>query len=262
VPEITVLQWNVESGEKFENICSYLDTHRADVACLQELTIGLAAHSGRHGPRFIAGELGYQCCFVELPNIAPDGSGITLANAILVNGEIERSRSAVLSQPGEQLGFENQSRGYIEASVTVHGTRFTVATTHLGYSRAFEMSARRKQEARQLLAEIPVGAARFVLAGDFNAEPGSYVISEVSRVMRPAGPDYDQPTWTTRPFSYQGFTADELRWRLDYVFVSADVAVARAEILRSPYSDHLPVLCRLDMPRVSAVGRSSGARPR
>lgn len=248
MPEITVLQWNVESGEKFRNICSYLDAHRADIICLQELTIGLAAHSGRHGPHFIAAELGYQCCFVELPNVAPDGSKVTLANAILVNGEVERSRSAVLSPPGDHLGFEYQSRGYVEASVAVRGIRFTVATTHLGYSRAFEMSARRKQEARQLLAEIPASAARFVLAGDFNAEPGSCVISEMSRVLRPAGPGHDQPTWTTKPFSYEGFTADELRWRLDYVFVSGDVSVARAEILASPYSDHLPVLCRLDMP--------------
>jgi endonuclease/exonuclease/phosphatase family metal-dependent hydrolase len=248
VPEITVLQWNVESSEQFENICSYLGSHRADVACLQELTIGLAAHGHRHGPRFIAKELGYQCCFVELPNIAPDGSMVTLANAILVDGRIERSRSAVLSTPGDHRGFEYQSRGYVEGEVDVRGLSFTIGTTHLGYSRAFEMSQRRKQEARQLMAEVSPGAGKFVLTGDFNAEPQSYVITQVSRVLRSAGPSYDLPTWTTKPFSYQDFTADELRWRLDYVFVSDDVEVLHSEILRSPFSDHLPILCRLAMP--------------
>ena len=215
--DISILQWNVESSERFENICSYLETHRVDVVCLQELTIGLAAHAYRHGPQFIAEQLGYQYCFVQLPNVAPDGSEVTLANAILVNGHIERSRSAVLSKPDDRQGFEYQSRGYVEASLAVRDVSLTVGTTHLGYSRAFEMSQRRKQEVRQLMAEVSPGAEKFVLTGDFNAEPQSYVITEVSRTLRSAGPSYDFPTWTTKPFSYQDFTANELRWRLDYV---------------------------------------------
>ena len=166
----------------------------------------------------------------------------------MVDGRIDHCRSAVLSQPGDHRGFEYQSRGYVEGELHVRGLSFTVGTTHLGYSRAFEMSQRRKDEAGQLMAEVSQGARKFILTGDFNAEPQSYVITQVSRVLWSAGPSHDLPTWTTKPFSYQGFTADELRWRLDYVFVSHDVEVLRSEILPSPFSDHLPILCRLAMP--------------
>jgi endonuclease/exonuclease/phosphatase family metal-dependent hydrolase len=109
------------------------------------------------------------------------------------------------------------------------------------------MSARRREETQRLLTEISRKKDRFILVGDFNAEPGSAVIREVSRVLRHAGPSYDLPTWTTKPFVYDGFTATELRWRLDYVFVTPDVGVTRAEILTSPFSDHLPILCEVDV---------------
>lgn len=244
---LTILQWNVESREPFENVIAYLDAHHADVVCLQELTIGSPAHSHRHGPKHIAEQLGYRYCFVELPNTTLDGSRVTLANAILTSGDIEQVRTALITPAEERLGFEYQSRGYIEASLSLHGVEFTVATTHLGYSRAFEISARRHREAQRLLTEISGRSERFILAGDFNAEPTSSVISEVSRVLHHAGPSYDLPTWTTKPFEYDGFVATELRWRLDYVFVSADVIVTRAEILASPFSDHLPILCEVEV---------------
>jgi endonuclease/exonuclease/phosphatase family metal-dependent hydrolase len=242
---LTVLQWNVQTSEELDNVCQYLAGHPADLICLQELMIGDPRQNYRHGPEFLANELGYRCAFVALPNISPRGVSVTLANAILSRGEIRSFRRRLLNQPDARIGFEYQSRGYIEADISIRGVELTVATTHLGYSEGFRMSDRRRAEVQQLMEELDHRVERFVLTGDFNAEPHSYVISEVSRKLKSAGPEHKLPTWTTKPFSYRGFQADELKWRLDYVFTSEDVRVVDTEILGSPFSDHLPILCRL-----------------
>ena len=247
MPVCTVFQWNVQTSEELDNICGYLAKNTVDVICLQELMVGDPRQDYRNGPEFLAGELGYRCKFVALPNISPSGSPVVLANAILTRGEIQRSKSVLLSQPDARIGFEYQSRGYIEVDVVIRGTEFTVATTHLGYSEGFQMSDRRRAEVEHLVGEIGYTRERFVLTGDFNAEPRSYVISEVSRRLKSAGPEHTLPTWTTKPFSYRGFQASELKWRLDYIFTSKDVEVVHSQILRSPFSDHLPIHCQLSI---------------
>lgn len=61
------------------------------------------------------------------------------------------------------------------------------------------------------------------------------------------GRDYDQKTWTTKPFSYNGFEANTLDWRLDYIFGSSDMVVNSSEMLQTEFSDHLPVIVELNI---------------
>lgn len=61
------------------------------------------------------------------------------------------------------------------------------------------------------------------------------------------GQNYDQKSWTTKPFSYNGFEADSLDWRLDYVFGSKDIKVESSEMLNTQFSDHLPIVVVLDL---------------
>ena len=53
-------------------------------------------------------------------------------------------------------------------------------------------------------------------------------------------------TWTTKPFSYNGFTVDKLDYKLDYVFTSSDISVKNIKVIDTEYSDHLPILCEID----------------
>jgi endonuclease/exonuclease/phosphatase family metal-dependent hydrolase len=247
MPFFSIIQWNVESRERLENISSFLNAHRADVICLQELTIGHPWHDFRHAPRFISQELNYQCSFVEIPNTSPEGAPVVLANAILTGGNIQESKSAFVSQSDQRIGFEYQSRAYLEAQIELRDKLVTIGTTHLGYSDRFRISERRKGELQCLVNQISRHTERFVLAGDFNAEPESYVVAELTKGLSSVGPDLKQPTWTTKPFSYRDFYADRLNWRLDYIFATRDVAVLRSEILDSPYSDHLPIYAELSL---------------
>ena len=37
-------------------------------------------------------------------------------------------------------------------------------------------------------------------------------------------------TWTTKHFSYNGFTETELNWKLDYIFTTKDIKVKETKV--------------------------------
>ena len=61
------------------------------------------------------------------------------------------------------------------------------------------------------------------------------------------GPDYHEKTWTTKPFSYNGFSENSLNWRLDFVFGTKDIKVISSEIIKTDLSDHLPILIKIEI---------------
>jgi endonuclease/exonuclease/phosphatase (EEP) superfamily protein YafD len=85
------------------------------------------------------------------------------------------------------------------------------------------------------------------LTGDFNAPPESYIVKRLGASMLHAGPDYDVKTWTTKPHSYNGFEETDLNWRLDYVFTTPDIRAVSAQVIKTDYSDHLPVLVKVEV---------------
>ena len=48
-------------------------------------------------------------------------------------------------------------------------------------------------------------------------------------------------------FDYKDFKETKLRWRLDYVFASKDIRVIRSKIIKTKFSDHLPILVEFEM---------------
>ena len=80
-----------------------------------------------------------------------------------------------------------------------------------------------------------------------NIAPNSESIRQIEKYLVQCGPDYQEPTWTTKPFSYKGFEEDKLRWRLDYAFTTRDVKVINSEIINTEYSDHLPILIEIEV---------------
>lgn len=112
----------------------------------------------------------------------------------------------------------------------------------MSYTHRFEPTPEKRIETDKLVEILKSKNERFLFTGDLNALPGSYTVSEVEKHLKNAGPDFDAKTWTTKPFSYNGFEASTLDWRLDYVFATPDVQIKAAKVLETPYSDHLPIL--------------------
>jgi len=242
---ISVLQWNIWYQEDIQNIVGFLKDHPADVICLQELTINSNNQTVKNTPEYVANELGYNYYCKELPIESTDGETMMLANGIFSRFPITDKKFVWINQPKEAGGYDDEYRAYVEVTLDAKGTQFQVGTTHMSYTHRFENTPNKQQETDLLLRQLSTHQKSFVFTGDLNATPSSYTIESIERVLVNAGPNVNNKTWATKPFSYNGFEETELKWRLDYVFTSNGVEVLSSEVLSTEYSDHLPLLTKL-----------------
>jgi endonuclease/exonuclease/phosphatase family metal-dependent hydrolase len=241
---LSILQWNIWYLEDIHNVAEFLSKNVADVICLQELTINFDKQQNVHTPNFIAKQLSYHVYFQE---ITFAGKEIKLANAIFSKYPIINSRTVWINQEQGSGNYDDENRAYIEATLDVGGEELKVGTVHMSYTHKFEPSERKLTETKKLIEAIAPNTERFILTGDLNAEPESQVVNSVGRVLKNCGPGYSENTWTTKPFSYKGFDANTLDWRLDYIFATDDIKISKAQVLATDYSDHLPILVEIEV---------------
>lgn len=243
---ISVLQWNILFTEDIHGIAAFLKAHPADIICLQELTIDYPTQRVKDTPRFIAQQLGYNYFAKDIPLKKTDGQIMNLGNGIFSRFPIVSTRLAWINETG-QGGSDDERRAYLEVTLKIPGGEVTVATTHLSFIPYFKNTPRKEREAGDLMTETTRHKTHFIFTGDLNATPDSSIVQAISRHLKNAGPEFGQKTWTTKPFSYMGFEETKRNWRLDYVLITKDIQVVSAEILETNYSDHLPILAKLEI---------------
>lgn len=239
---ISVLQWNVLFQEDIRNIVAFLKELRPDVICLQELTVGYEKQSIQNTPDFLVQELGYGHFYQTVPIETTSGSKLNFANGIFSRFPLTSKYYTWINKPDTGGGYGDEYRAYVEVTLNVEGQPVTIGTTHMSYTHRFQETESKNKEADMLAQELQRHQDRFIFTGDLNALPGSYTLNQVGGVLNHVGPDFDQKTWATKPFSYQGFEESELNWRLDYIFATPDLKVESAKILTTQFSDHLPIL--------------------
>lgn len=249
--QIRILQWNILFKEKIENIVKLLGKLDLDIFCLQELEIdNKAFNPDIYDPAaFIAEKLGFNYYFERAYTYDDSDESEAIGNGIFTKHKIVDTRSFFTQEPGSNPAIaSDHGRIYIETDIDLGKNKIlNVGTAHLAYVPRFEITDQKRQEVDRLVQGIKNKKDNYVLTGDLNSTPDSYTISELEKYFVSAGPSYDQPTWTTKPFEMQGFIEDKLRWRLDYVFATKDVKVVSSEIVDTQYSDHLPVLVTIEV---------------
>lgn len=242
--KLTVLQWNIWFKEDIRHIAEFLRAHPADIICLQELTIQDVPEIG-HTPDYIARELGYNHYYKQIPL----GEGkIDLANGIFSRYPITTTRTAWINTPTGSGGFDDEYRAYIEVQLNTGSQKIRVGAVHMSYTNhGFAPTERKGHETEKLVALLEHHKDHFIFTGDLNATPGSPTIQRISTVLHDIGPQPEQKSWTTKPFSYEGFTEDSLNWRLDYMFATQDIKVVAAKVLDTDYSDHLPLWAEIEV---------------
>jgi endonuclease/exonuclease/phosphatase family metal-dependent hydrolase len=247
---IKVLQWNVWYEEKAENIVALINKIDADIVCCQELLTLETPESTVDIPKLIAGAKNYN--FYFQPAIVKEnpenGKKLQLGNGIFSRFPISNEKCIyVQKKDPNSEAYDSEDRVYIEVEANIDGKKLKVGTTHLSYSAAFAMTEKRLKEADELYSAIQSNHDRFILTGDMNAKPDSPIIKKLEEMFIHADPNTDRPTWTTKPFSYQGFEADKLDWRLDYIFATEDINVISNKIVETNFSDHLPILAEIQI---------------
>ena len=237
-----LLQWNVWYKEDLKNILSTLQKIDADIICLQEVTVDYPPHK-LNAAKFLADNLKLNHFYQNAQSTVTDNEKYSFGNAIFTRYPVLEKTSVFVQQPTSESGdYSQEGRVYLEVRLETESGPLTVGTVHLSYTDRFLATPGKENETRKLLSAIQEKKERFVVAGDFNSLPDSYTITELSKCLKNAGPDFAQKTWTTKPFSYNGFNANTLDWRLDYCFATPDIQVLSAQTIDTPYSDHLPIL--------------------
>jgi len=238
-----LLQWNIWYQEDIRNILSTLREINPDIACLQEMTIDHPDYNkGIDTPRYLAENLGLNHFF----KAAHDDPANTFGNAIFSRFPITESNFSFIKESssphGVECDYSDQGRVYVECLLDAGERKLSVGTTHMFYTDKFAPTPSKEAETNKLIEILSKKKDNFIFTGDLNALPGSYTINKIQKHLNSAGPNLEQNTWTTKPFSWNGFTADTLDWRLDYCFATPDIQIQSAKIIGTFYSDHLPIL--------------------
>ena len=243
-----LLQWNVWYREDVQNILRTIRDIDPDVVCLQELTVNHTEYNkGVNVPELLASELAYEHVYAPAMQKGAQQSG----NGIFSRYPIRSFRSHFIQEPPsagqEAVGYSNEGRVYVEAMLQIdEGEMIEVGTVHMSYTDRFAMTPAKTAETNKLLDILKSKRERYLFTGDLNATPDSYTISEIAKVLKHCGPDMDECTWTTKLFSYNGFEAHTLDWRLDYCFATPDIEITDARVMTTDHSDHLPILIELN----------------
>jgi endonuclease/exonuclease/phosphatase family metal-dependent hydrolase len=210
---VKIMQWNIWFHENYQNIIQFINKVNPDIVCAQELTINYNGNPDVNVAEEIAKACDYKYFFHPTTIYDTEGKPGSIGNGIFSRFPIVASKHVYVQKADPNIrSYETEDRTYVEAVLDVSGKKLKIGTVHLSYSAAFTMTEKRLEE-----------------------------------MFMHADPNTDRPTWTTKPFSYQGFEADKLDWRLDYIFATEDINVVSNKILETPYSDHLPILSEISI---------------
>jgi len=228
----SVMTYNIQSGFARDHRWNLEETARTiaavhpDVVVLQEVSRGWLVTTGVDDLLWLSRRLGMQAVW------GPTSSDGLWGNAILTTAPIVQVER--LRYPQTQ----NLRRGAVAVSVQAqHGTIWVVGT-HLDDPR--NADAVRLAQTANLLSFV-ADRRPLVLAGDFNADPGTPVVTHVLAVgLVDTGASFDPD-----------FTTSSDRRRIDYIFVSPPLQVEQAGIVDRWSSDHRPVVAWLRLPSAS-----------
>lgn len=205
-----------------------------DVVALQEVDRYWATRSDfQDQAQLFADELGWNVVFGA--NLDEDPAA----------GQTERRQyGTAIVTPHPILSWDNtplpsvaEQRGLLRARIALpRGVPVTVFNTHLGTNQPDRFA-----QVERLVEVTDATRGWKVLVGDLNARPGD---PELVPVL-----DRFVDAWDVAGEG-DGFTIPVVNpdRRIDYVAVSPGITVAAAEVLRTTFSDHLPVVADLLVP--------------
>ena len=233
---LKLLQWNIWFKENIDNIIMELKKIDADIICIQELSITANDDSNVKKLKAL-----YPYMYYEIADTFLDGR--SQCNAILSKYPIIKTKKKYVQEPSNNKNdYSKEGRIYIEVELDINGRVINIGTTHLSYTHKFEETSLKDEEINKLITCINK-KEKYIFVGDLNTTKTSKYIKQIEQHL--INNDTSN-TWTTKPFSYQGFDEDKLNWKLDYIFSTSDINVKETKVLETQYSDHLPVLCTFE----------------
>ncbi|MCP4516709.1 MAG: hypothetical protein GY824_15955, partial [Delftia sp.] len=224
---LRVMVYNIHQGLDADNrmdlqaIAAVIAAQDPDVLVLNEVNRARATNGFVDTLALISHRL--DAPFIFGPNYADGQYG----NALL-------SRYPILEWDNTRYSRDStEIRGLLRAVVQAPGGPLTLYATHLDHVR--DPGNARAEQVSEMLAAWS-GKPRAILLGDLNAEPDAPELQAISQAgfvdaLAATGQDDAFSYWDPVP-----------RRRIDYIFLTPDLALQQAWVVQSRASDHLPVL--------------------
>ncbi len=230
--ETKILSWNIWCDCYFDKVTEFITSSNPDIIALQEVTFD---DPERDIVSFLK-DKGYQ--YASAPGAEFTDSKNRhhkLNNLIFSRFPIVESKAHLLRAEGKVAT--------VEAKIDIHGKIFSAFSVHLKHTH-FERTDLQDEQARTLVNIIPTSQG--IVMGDFNALPESYPVQLMLEKYRNTDPNC-APTWCMYRDGCPVCQLEEITKRLDYIFVSPDVATSKPEVGMSKGSDHLPILVTINV---------------
>lgn len=240
--DVTVMSYNIHHGVgadgrlDLDRIAGVVRSEKAEVVGLQEVDRFWRRSGFVDQIDYLAEELDMYAAYGANLDLSPDDPSQPrrqYGTAILSKYPIVESRNTFLPKLGR-----SEQRGLLEARIKVKGAPVRFYNTHLQHNSSEE----RALQVRAIMEHTKDVEEPQVLVGDLNALPEAPELAPLYERYVDAW-----PTGGEGP----GYTigAENPTRRIDYVFVTPDVAVEGASVPRTLASDHLPVVADLSVPR-------------
>jgi endonuclease/exonuclease/phosphatase family metal-dependent hydrolase len=185
---VRVLSYNIHHGEgtdgklDLRRIASVIHRADPDVVMLQEVDNGCNRSGGVDQARELARLTGYTAHFGKA--MAYDGG--EYGQALLCRTRLEDV--SILPLPGEA---KTEPRIILSGAMSLGVNQITVASVHLDH----QQSTSRVKQVNAILKHFASSESIMILAGDFNAEPGSDELNTMDQHWQRASASEDVPTF-------------------------------------------------------------------
>lgn len=238
-PTLKVMTYNIHEGVDVNNrlnLAAIVDTINQwdpDILVLQEVDTGCIMTGSVDQVRWLAMKLNMY--FVTVSS----HDHIWQGDAILSKYPIIAWDSILLESP-------NEVNTCLNATLIVHGQRFTVFAVHLTVMSPED----RLYEVNTVLPYVTSTPGLKIFAGDFNIDAYTTNVTD-SSILTNILTSFDD-TFSKAPAGSRFGNLTSPSWapeeRIDYIFVSPEIMVHQHGTLSSLASDHLPVVAELQLP--------------
>lgn len=240
---VKIISWNIWKGTFLTKAIRFLKKEKVDIICLQEVK-GESKDNNNDAAK-IAAALSFNFIYFEAFTTDRHIPAFSMGNAILSRFEIKKGQRIYLSNlSAYKKSAETEPRIAVIADINAGRKSLTVINTHLAYSENCLSSQARKRQVDKLSGTLR--KKNLVLAGDFNAGFNNPDIKKLSQALISADKNDNKPTWSIYKKADKRFSRENLKYKIDHIFVSPDLKVESFEVKRNIFaSDHLPVIAAI-----------------
>lgn len=223
---LKTLSWNIWCGKYQDDVISLLKKLNPDIIGLQEVL--------ENEIEKISKRLGFEFAYTTNFVKKEENKTLNVGNAVLSKFRILDNKSYTLSK--------NLKRCALETKIKVNNKIIHALSIHPIHHHLKPSNARLSQ-INNLIKILPKDPT--VLMGDFNSLPQSKEITKISKILKNTDNKF-LPTWAAYKEGCH-VCRPELKYKLDYIFVSKDIKVKSFEVIDSQASDHLPVMSTIEL---------------